>query len=165
MRLLLIHIILAILLVYTFFHRPFVAVPYSAISATILFALVFTVLWLSSYFYRRSYFLKIPKLIRFLLFFMKELFVANLKIAYDIITPHYRMQPTVMAYPLEARSDLAISILANMIGLTPGTLSIDVSADRTTLYVHTLYLKHGDVEQLKQHIKNGFERRILELTT
>lgn len=164
MKLLMIHLTLATALVYAYFQNPIVDFPYSGLSATLLFALVYTLLWLSSYFHHRSYFRKFPKLMRFILFFMKELFVANLRIAYDIITPHYSMRPTVLALPLRARSDLEISILANMIGLTPGTLSIDVSQDRKTLYVHTLYVKHGDLEQLKLHIKNGFENKILELT-
>ncbi|SFF89617.1 Na+/H+ antiporter subunit E [Pontibacter chinhatensis] len=165
MRLLLIHAIMAAFLTYfAFQHAITGGMPYTAISATLLFAAVMFILWLSTYFYRRTYFHKLPKLLYFILFFIKELLVANLKIAYDIITPHFRIQPTVMAYPLTAKTDLEISLLANLLGLTPGTLSIDVSEDRSTLFVHTLYLKHGDVQHLKQHIKNGYERRILELT-
>lgn len=165
MRLLLIHTLLAALLVYFFFQLPAAgAVPYTALSTTLLFALTMFLLWLSTSFYCRSYFLKLPKLLRFILFFTKELFAANLKIAYDIITPHYHLQPTVLAYPLSVRTDLEITLLANLLGLTPGTISIDVSDDRSTLYVHTLYLKHGDVQQLKQYIKDGYEKRISELT-
>lgn len=164
MRLLLIHTFLAAALVYIYFQHPGPLLPYSAISTTLLFIALYTLLWLSSYFYRRSYFRKVPKLVYFISFFLKELFVANLKIAYDIVSPHYRMRPTILAFPLKAKTDLEISILANMIGLTPGTLSIDISDDHKILYVHSLYLKHGDIEQLKLHIKNGFERRILELT-
>ena len=165
MKLLFTHIFLAGLVVYVFFRQPVAdPIPYTAFTATLLFAAVFFMLWLSTYFYRLSYFIKLPKLLRFLLFFFKEMIVANLKIAYDIITPHLRIEPTVMAYPLTVKTDLEITILANMLGLTPGTLSIDVSEDRSTLYVHTLYLMHGEVQYLKQHIKDGYERRILELT-
>ncbi|WP_266205458.1 Na+/H+ antiporter subunit E [Pontibacter kalidii] len=164
MKLLLLHIVLAAMVVYVYFQYPDPQVPYTALSTTLLFMVLFLLLWLSSYFYRRSYFRKVPKLVYFILFFLKELLIANLRIAYDIMTPNYRLQPTVMAFPLKAQTDLEISILANIIGLTPGTISLDVSEDRKTLYVHTLYLKHGDVEQLKLHIKNGFERMILELT-
>ncbi|OKL41634.1 Na+/H+ antiporter subunit E [Pontibacter flavimaris] len=164
MKLLLLHIMLAAAVVYTYFQFPGARVPYTALSTTLLFAAVFLLFWLGSYFYRRSYFRKVPKLAYFIAFFLKELLVANLKIAYDIITPNYRLQPTVFALPLKASTDLEITLLANLIGLTPGTISLDVSDDRSTLYVHTLYLRHGDVEQLKLHIKNGFERRILELT-
>ncbi|MCX2741858.1 Na+/H+ antiporter subunit E [Pontibacter anaerobius] len=164
MKLLLIHSLIAGVAVYFYFQHPDAIIPYTALSTALLFLVLFSLLWNSSYFYHRSYYRKMPKLLHFIMFFMKELFVANMKIAYDIITPHYHMSPTVLAFPLRLKTDLEISILANMIGLTPGTLSIDVSADRKFLYVHTLYLKHKDIEQLKLHIKNGFERRILELT-
>ncbi|AKD04598.1 Na+/H+ antiporter subunit E [Pontibacter korlensis] len=164
MRLLLIHSILAGLITYTFFQRADVGIEYNALTTLILFSLLMSLLWISSYFYHRSYFFKLPKLISFILYFWKELLLANLKIAHDIVTPRYRLQPTVFALPLEVTTDLEISILANIIGLTPGTLSIDVSEDRKLLYVHTLYLKHNDIEQLKQHIKLGFEKKILELT-
>lgn len=150
--------------VYLYFRHVETVVPYSAISASTFFAALFFLLWLTSFFYSRTYFRKLPKFFSFLLFFFKELLVANLKIAYDIITPHYYMRPSVIALPLKARSDLEITILANIISLTPGTLSIDVSKDRKMLYVHALYVKHNDLEKLKLHIKNGFERRLLELT-
>ncbi|TPE45976.1 Na+/H+ antiporter subunit E [Pontibacter mangrovi] len=165
MKLLFIHSALAGALVYVSFKQKLGLLPYNAATAVLLFLVVLFLLWLTSYLYRRTYFIKLPKLFSFLFFFFKELLVANLKIAYDILTPHYRMRPTVLALPLEASSDFEIAVLANLIGLTPGTLSIDVSPDRRILYVHTLYLFNDDAEQMKQHIKNGLERKILELTT
>jgi len=51
--------------------------------------------------------------------------------------------------------------LANLITLTPGTLSLDVSDDRKVLYVHAMYI--NDREQFVQSIKQGFERRLLEI--
>lgn len=90
--------------------------------------------------------------------------MANLKVAYDIITPHYYMRPTVIAIPLKAKSDLEITLLANIITLTPGTLSIDVSKDRKVLYIHALYVKDNDVARIKKSIQYNIERRLLELT-
>ena len=51
--------------------------------------------------------------------------------------------------------------LANLVSLTPGSLSLDVSEDRRTLYVHVMFL--DDVESCRREIKEGFERRVLEL--
>jgi multicomponent Na+:H+ antiporter subunit E len=59
------------------------------------------------------------------------------------------------------RAPAAITLLANLITLTPGTLSIDVSDDRKTLYVHTVNL--NDPESFRKSIKEGFERRVQEL--
>ena len=72
------------------------------------------------------------------------------------------MKPGIVKIPLDARSDLEITLLANLISLTPGTLSLDVSDDRKVLYVHAMYV--NDREDFVASIKNGFERRILEIT-
>ncbi|NKF32215.1 Na+/H+ antiporter subunit E, partial [Pseudomonas sp. BGM005] len=47
-----------------------------------------------------------------------------------------------------------------LITLTPGTLSVDVSTDRRTLYVHALDC--SDPETARRGIANGFERKIME---
>ncbi|MEP3300463.1 MAG: Na+/H+ antiporter subunit E, partial [Roseibium sp.] len=54
-----------------------------------------------------------------------------------------------------------ITMLANLITLTPGTLSVDVSEDRKTLYVHCIDVP--DPQATIDDIKNGFERKILEV--
>jgi multicomponent Na+:H+ antiporter subunit E len=166
MKTFLAHFILSIVISYLFFQQVARdAIPYNAVTAATLAALVLAALWLTSPLYHRSYFRKLPKAISFIVYFLKELVVANLKVAYDILTPSYHMKPTVIALPLSVTTDTEISLLAAIITLTPGTLSIDVRSDRKVLYVHTLYLKHDDVEQLKYSLKHGFERRLLELTT
>lgn len=110
-----------------------------------------------------GYFTKLPKIISFILFFIKELIVANLIVAYDIITPQHKMRPAIIAIPLDTKSDIEITILANMITLTPGTLSIDVSECKEYLYVHTMYLE-GTADEFRKEIKHGLERRLLEVT-
>lgn len=108
-----------------------------------------------------SYFQKIPKAIGFFFYFIKELVVANIVIAYDILTPTDHMKPGIVAIPLDAKTDLEITLLANFITLTPGTLSLDVSTDKKTLYVHGIYVK--DADRFRASIKQGFEKRLLEL--
>jgi multicomponent Na+:H+ antiporter subunit E len=53
-------------------------------------------------------------------------------------------------------------LLANLITLTPGTLSLDVSADRRVLYIHVMYIDDDDLDSIRRSIKEGFERRVLE---
>ena len=96
-----------------------------------------------------------------LLFFIKGLIAANVRVAYDVFTPGYGMRPGILAVPLDAETDLEITLLANLITLTPGTLSLDVSHDRRTLYIHAMYADNP--EAVKLSIKDGFERRILEV--
>lgn len=109
----------------------------------------------------RSYCKRLPRLIEFVLFFIWEMVLANLRLAFDIVTPQHRMRPGIIAVPLDAETDVEILLLANTICLTPGTLSLDVSPDRRILYVHAMYI--GDVETEKRKLKQGFEARLLRL--
>lgn len=126
------------------------------------YALGYALLWLGQRAAGRStYFEKVRQVIGFTFFFLRELILANLRVAYDVITPHHHMRPGVVAIPLDIRTEAEITLLANLITLTPGTLSLDVSADRSTLYVHAMHI--DDVEQFRLDIKQGFERRVQEV--
>jgi multicomponent Na+:H+ antiporter subunit E len=107
-----------------------------------------------------AYFGKTPKLLIFILFFIWDLMKSNARVAYDVLTPRHHMRPAVSGVPLEAKTDAEITILANLLTVTPGTLSLDVSTDRSTLYIHAMYL--DDEEQLRAQIKD-LERRVIEL--
>jgi multicomponent Na+:H+ antiporter subunit E len=87
---------------------------------------------------------KVPKFIGFIGYFFWELLMSNLKVAYDVLTPTHHMCPGVIAVPLDAETDGEITIVANLISLTPGTLSLDVSTDRKVLYIHVMYLVDRD---------------------
>ena len=104
-----------------------------------------------------------PLVGRFAVYYLWDLILANLRVAYDVITPPYYMRPGVIAIPLDAKTDVEISMLANLITLTPGTLSLDISPDHRVLYIHAMYIDRDDVEGLRRHIKETLERRILEI--
>lgn len=105
------------------------------------------------------YLTKIERSARLVLFFLYDLITANLRIAADIVTPTHYMRPAMVAIPLDASSDGEITMMANLITLTPGSLSVHVSEDRRTLYIHYMYVR--DLEQLRQEIKHGLEQRLL----
>ena len=107
------------------------------------------------------YFGKTAAILGFVLFFVKELVVSNLRVAWAVLAPTSRRRPGVVAVPLDVDRDIEITLLANVVTLTPGTLSLDVSADRRTLFVHGMFI--DDPEQFRREIKDGFERRIKEL--
>lgn len=126
------------------------------------FLLSFAIMWIIS----RSngddkYFTIVLKVLGFIFFFLYELIKANIEVAYDVITPKFHMTPGIVRVPLDAKTNLEITLLANLISLTPGTLSIDVSDDREVLYVHSMYI--SDKEEFIQGIKNGFEKRLLSI--
>ncbi|MBN1668322.1 MAG: Na+/H+ antiporter subunit E [Anaerolineales bacterium] len=108
-----------------------------------------------------KYFRRVTNTFTFILFYLWELLLANLRVAASVLSPSMRLSPMVVAIPLKEQSDISITLLANLITLTPGSLSLDVSNDRRVLYVHTMHAR--DVEQYRREIK-ALEARVLEVT-
>lgn len=126
------------------------------------FIISFIIIWISTHATKSAdYISRIPKLFGFIIYFIYEIIIANLKVAYDIITPKHIMKPAIIAVPTDAKTDAEITILANLITLTPGTLSLDVSTDKKIIYVHSLYTTNTD--EFISEIKNGLEKKLLEV--
>lgn len=106
------------------------------------------------------YFGQLWRLVELALFFVRELVTASVRIAIDVVTPSHRMQPAVIAVPLDIETSGQITFLANLISLTPGTLSLDVSDDRSTLYIHVMYVEDRDVDAERARVKRTLERRV-----
>ena len=90
-------------------------------------------------------------------FFGWELLLANFRVAADVLLGN-RIKPAVVAIPLDITSDGEILLLSMLINITPGSVTIDLSVDRRTLYVHVMHMK--TVEETRREIKDGFERRV-----
>lgn len=126
------------------------------------FLMSFAIMWIISLNSTdRKYFRIAPKTIGFVFFFLYELTKANIQVAIEVMTPKSTMKPGIVRYPLEAKTDFEITLLANLISLTPGTCSLDVSTDRKVLYIHSMYIE--DKEKFIKEIQNGFERRLLAI--
>jgi multicomponent Na+:H+ antiporter subunit E len=109
-----------------------------------------------------QYFEKGAQMLRFVVFFVWELLIANLRVARDVLRPGpLRMRPRVIAVPLNLRGDVPVTLLANVLSLTPGTLSLDISDDRKILFVHAIHSPNS--EQTTLEIKQGFERLVSNL--
>lgn len=106
---------------------------------------------------------KLRRIMSLALLFFYELGVSAVRVAIVVLTPDLKaaVRPGIVAFPLSVKSDAEISLLANLITLTPGTLSVDVSQDRSVLYVHVLAL--GTREALIAEIATGFETKVREV--
>ncbi|MDQ1197975.1 Na+/H+ antiporter subunit E [Agrobacterium sp. SORGH_AS 787] len=102
-------------------------------------------------------------LLSLVVLFIKELALSAWTVARLVVRPKIELKPGIFAYPLTVQGDFEIALLANLITLTPGTLSVDVTDDRKTLYVHALDC--SDVEATRKSIAAGFERKIMEAFT
>ena len=91
-------------------------------------------------------------------FFVREILVANMRVAADVLRPQTRIRPAVVAIPLDVTSDGEILLLSMLINITPGSVTIDLSDDRGTLYVHVMHMTSA--EATRREIKDGFERRV-----
>ncbi len=103
---------------------------------------------------------RIRRILALLLLFIRELAKSVWAVAVAVMSPRMDVKPGIFAFPLTVDRDFEITLLANLITLTPGTLSVDVSDDRKMLYVHALDC--SDPETIRRGIADGFERRIME---
>lgn len=92
--------------------------------------------------------------------FFVELAKSALKVAVMVVSPRLDIKPGIFAFPLTVTRDFEITLLANLITLTPGTLSVDVSDDKKMLYVHAIDC--ADPDAARRDIAEGFERKIRE---
>lgn len=106
---------------------------------------------------------RLGRIISLAALFFYELALSAWRVAILVCSPnmHKKIRPAIFAYPLTVQSDQEITLLANLVTLTPGTLSMDVSDDRKHIYVHIL--DYGDEEETIAGIRNGFEARIMEV--
>ncbi len=146
----------------------FLAVAWAALTGTLSianlatgFAIGYGVLWLiQPLIGTSSYFRRVLAWMRLIVMFLYELVVSSVDVAWDILTPRHRARPAIIEMPLSVTSDTGILLVTNLISLTPGTLSLDVSEDRKTLRVHAMFA--DDPEALCASLKDGMERWVID---
>jgi multicomponent Na+:H+ antiporter subunit E len=87
-------------------------------------------------------------LVRLVGYIAFELVISNLVVTRVILSPRPRTRTGVVACPLRTTSDRMVTVLCNLIALSPGTMMVDVSDD--TLYVHALLLR--DLDKVRQDV-------------
>ncbi len=126
------------------------------------YALGYGALWLAQPLFERpdAYFLRVYRVLRLAAFFLYELCVSSVQVVWDVITPTQLSNPAIIEMPLDVKSELEILLVTNLISLTPGTLSLDITPDRSTLIVHAMFA--DDPDALVRDLKNGMERMVKE---
>ena len=117
-------------------------------------------LWLTQPLYGHTggYFVRTLRIVQLAGYFLYDLVMSSLKVAWDVVTPQDLSTPRILAMPLKAESDLEVLLVTNLISLTPGTLSLDVSPDRSTLYVHAMFAE--DPAAVVEGLQKGMEHRV-----
>ncbi|GKU77175.1 hypothetical protein L3i20_v215720 [Paenibacillus sp. L3-i20] len=109
-----------------------------------------------------TYIKKIWPIFKLFVLFNKELFISSYAVIVQIIKPKLSIRPGIFAMKTELTTNWEITLLSCLICLTPGTLTLDVSNDGETLYIHAIDIE--DAELLASQIKGTFERAIMEVT-
>ena len=125
------------------------------------FVVGYVTLWaMQPLFPASRYCVKMVGLVRLAIFFLWELVVSSLKVAWSVVTPLRYSKPGIISMPLDEMSDTELTVLGNLISLTPGSLSLDISEDRRHLVVHAMFIE--DPEDFRREIKKGMEHRVRE---
>ncbi len=105
--------------------------------------------------------LRVLRILRFALYYAWEMVLANFRVAYDVLTPVHFSRPGFVVVPTRARTDLELLAIANLISMTPGTLTVDFSPDSRHLYIHVMFLETADA--LRAQVRDDFEPCVLSL--
>lgn len=108
------------------------------------------------------YLSRVWPIFKLLLLFMRELVVSSFTVIRHILRPKLTIRPGIFAYETALKSDWEITLLSCLICLTPGTLTLEVSGEGRTLYIHALDIE--DANLLSEQIRETFEKAIMEVT-
>ncbi|WP_254769009.1 Na+/H+ antiporter subunit E [Salinilacihabitans rarus] len=86
----------------------------------------------------------LPAVARYFATFTSELVRANVDVAYRVLSPGMPIKPEVILIPLRVETAAAVTVIANSITITPGTLTLDHDDEANALYVHVIDGSHPD---------------------
>ncbi|MFD2239085.1 Na+/H+ antiporter subunit E [Aureimonas populi] len=95
--------------------------------------------------------------------FLFDLTMSSIAVARVVLSPRAQVRPRFVSIPLASRSPLEVTLVANYITLTPGTLTVDVSTDARTLLIHDLSAG-DDSASSRAGVTEGIEPRVLKVT-
>ena len=108
------------------------------------------------------YLRRVWAIIKLIMLFIIELIKANIDVIKIVLSPKLTNQPGIVAVTTKLETDVEITLLAALISLTPGTVSMDFSEDSKTIYIHAINVP--DKDEMIEDIHNSFERAIKEVT-
>ena len=118
--------------------------------------------WFTASFWQEKVCAKNPLVfLKFVGVVLYDIIIANLTVAKQVIGPNENLKPTFFKLPITIEHPLGISVLASTISLTPGTVSCDLSEDRSYLLIHGLSVE--DVEEEIETILQRYEKPLLEV--
>jgi len=136
---------------------------FNLLGLSIGFVVGFLALWMVQPLFENrggGYFLRVFRVIKLVVLFHWELIVSSISVAWDVLTPRHRARPGIICVPLKAKGEAEVLLVTNLISLTPGTLSLDVTEDCNTLVLHAMFA--DDPAAIAAEIENGMEKWVRE---
>lgn len=134
---------------------------FAAIDLLLGYAGGFVALWVTRPLFGPSpYFRRTFGAIGLVVFFLYELVRSSIAVVWDVVTPEIHSRPRMVRMPLDCTDETQIMLTANVISLTPGTLTVDVSPDQRELVIHAMFAE--DPDEVVHDLKRGLERRVME---
>lgn len=97
--------------------------------------------------------------VKLLFYFLRELIVASVIVAWEVATPGSGINTAVVSVRLTSRVAGVITAVASMVSLTPGTVTLEVDEENSTLFIHVLHLR--SIEETRESVRR-LERLTLE---
>lgn len=97
-------------------------------------------------------YVSVGALFRFTAFLAKEILQANVIVAWEVVTPTNKINEGIVAIPIRGVSEGLVTLVANCISLSPGTLTLDTRSDPSTIYVHVLHLH--DIDAVRRNVQH-----------
>ncbi|CAM3793531.1 Na+/H+ antiporter subunit E [Alkalicoccus chagannorensis] len=108
------------------------------------------------------YFRRVWAVLKLIALFTVKLIQSNIDMIKIVLSPKLDITPGIIAVPTELKTDWEVTLLANLISLTPGTLTMNFSEDGRVLYVHSIHVP--DKDKAIKEIHDSFEKAIREVT-
>ncbi|MBI5971908.1 Na+/H+ antiporter subunit E [Staphylococcus caledonicus] len=109
----------------------------------------------------RFYLIKVYKIVKLIVVFFIELIKANIDVLKIVLQPTLKNQPGFFIYDTDLKTDWQIVLLSNLITLTPGTVVLGISDDRTKIYIHSI--DFSTKEEEVEGIKSSLEKVVREV--
>lgn len=85
-------------------------------------------------------------------YFLWKLSEASTILAWEVVTPRNRVNPAIVAVPLRSRSPGIVTLVSNMVSLTPGTLTLQVDEETMTIFIHVLHLE--TIDDMRREVRH-----------
>lgn len=81
--------------------------------------------------------------LRFAVVFLVALVQSSLQVLVLVLRPRVQPRQAVIEVPVHGGGDRLLTLVANAVSLTPGTLTLEVDRERQVLHVHVLDVGEG----------------------